>query len=59
MSPLPKLAGGRPLPEAAIAPAGVRAESSAPEPITAAPLSPAFFRKERRLSPSSSDSTAS
>ena len=51
MSPLPKLAGGRPLPDAAIAPAGVRAAIKAPLPITAPPARPAFFRKLRRVSP--------
>src|SRR6185503_4263619 len=59
MSPLPNFAGGRPLPFAAAAPAGVSAESRAPEPITAAPPRPAFLRNARRLSPSSSASTAS
>src|ERR1700709_1334355 len=58
MSPLPKLAGGRPLPDAAIAPAGVRAAIRAPLPITAPPARPAFFRKLRRVSPDSSDSIA-
>src|ERR1700761_9586266 len=58
MSPLPKLAGGRPLPDAAIAPAGVRAAIKAPLPITAPPARPAFFRKLRRVSPDSSDSIA-
>src|ERR1700742_939948 len=58
MSPLPKLAGGRPLPDAAIAPAGVRAAIRAPLPITAPPARPAFLRKLSRVSPESSDSIA-
>ena len=44
MSPLPNLAGGRPLP-AAIAAAGVRALSRAPPPTRPPPARPAFFRK--------------
>src|SRR5690242_1060764 len=50
-SPLPNLAGGRPLP-AAIAAAGVRALSRAPPPTRPPPASPAFFRKPALVSPS-------
>jgi hypothetical protein len=55
----PKLAGGLPLPLAALAPAGVSAPINATPPITAPPASPAFFRKLSRVSPASSDTVAS